>query len=112
MVVIYDGDERSILLRAVWGGRQKNEYWNSFTLAALITGSVSLFLMSYLFLSHPLYRQAALFALTLGFFPLATLLPPGGTVQFCLSLSVEARSFAPGSAGSVSLAVALFSGKS
>jgi hypothetical protein len=82
MVVIYDGDERSILLRAVWGGRQKNEYWNSFTLAALITGSVSLFLMSYLFLSHPLYRQAALFALTLGFFPLATLLPPGVLFNF------------------------------
>lgn len=82
VVVIYDGEKKSILLRAIWGGRQKNEYWNQYTLASLITGSFSLLLIAYIFLRTPILHLPSLFALSLGFFPVAILLPPGVVLYF------------------------------
>ncbi len=81
-VVIYDGPRQTILSRTIGGGRQKNEYWNRFTLAALITGSFSLFVMAFLLLRFPLLRLPAILALTLSMFPVAVLLPPGVALYF------------------------------
>ena len=77
LVVIYDGEQRTILQRAVWSGRQKNEYWNQFTLAALLTGSFLLVLLAYLFLRVRGGGLPPLAALSLAAFPIAALLPPG-----------------------------------
>lgn len=82
IVVIYDGDRESILLRAIWGGRQKNEYWNQFTLSSLIVGSISLLLIAYVFLRYPTLRLTALTTLTLAFFPIVALLPPGVALNY------------------------------
>ena len=40
LAVIYDGSQESLLNRAIWCGRQKNEYWNQFTLISLITANI------------------------------------------------------------------------
>ena len=48
LVVCYDGERESILKRAIWGGRKKNEYWNPFTLPSLLTGFLCLALLAYL----------------------------------------------------------------
>jgi hypothetical protein len=82
VVVIYDGDRQSILLRSIWGGRQKNEYWNRYTLPALIAGSIALLLTSYIMLGTPYLRFPSLVALCLSVFPIAALLPPGVLFYF------------------------------
>ncbi len=82
LVVIFDGARETILRRAVRSGRQRNEYWNQFTLVSLITGSFSLSLLTYLFLANPVTRIPALIALSLSVAPLAVLLPPGAVFLY------------------------------
>jgi hypothetical protein len=77
LVVLYDGQRNTIVQRAVWGGRQKNEYWNQFTLASLLTGAFCMVLLAYIFLRSTPASLPVLFALTLAFFPISGLLPPG-----------------------------------
>jgi hypothetical protein len=77
LVVFYDGDPRSLLRRAIWCGRQRNEYWNSYTALSLVTGLLALFMLGYLFLQSPGLRLPALLAFTLSTTPVAALLPPG-----------------------------------
>jgi hypothetical protein len=77
LVVIFDGGKETILRRAIRSGRQRNEYWNQYTLISLITGSFALLLLTYVFLGNPATRLPALISLTLSVSPLAVLLPPG-----------------------------------
>jgi hypothetical protein len=77
LVVLYDGERNTIVQRAVWGGRQRNEYWNQFTLASLLTGAFCMVLLAYIFLRSMPSSLPALFGLTLAFFPISGLLPPG-----------------------------------
>ncbi len=82
LAVIYDGSQESLLNRAIWCGRQKNEYWNQFTLISLITGSVALLFLAYLLFGNPQMRLAGLVSLTLSSAPLSVLLPPGAVFLF------------------------------
>jgi hypothetical protein len=82
LAVIYEGDKRGIMRRAIWGGRQHFEYWNQFTIPSLITGSFSLIVLTYLMLRDPDLRGMALFALTLSLSPITPFLPPGFPLSF------------------------------
>jgi hypothetical protein len=85
LVVFYDGEPRSILARAIWGGRQRNEYWNQFTLASLLTGFFCLALLAYVALRTPqtvLPGIPGLVALSLALAPVAPFLPPGVALYF------------------------------
>ena len=77
LVVLYDGRRDTIVQRAVWGGRQKNEYWNQFTVASLLTGSFCMVFLAYIFLRSTPPGLPTLFALSLAPFPISGLLPPG-----------------------------------
>lgn len=77
LVVLYDGPQSTILQRAIWAGRQKNEYWNQFTLASLLTGSFCMLLLAYIMLRSIPSGLPPLAALSLAFFPISGLLPPG-----------------------------------
>jgi len=77
LVVLYDGEQRTIVQRAIWGGRQRNEYWNQFTLVSLLTGSFCMLLLAYIFMRSTPSGLPPLFALSLAFFPISGLLPPG-----------------------------------
>jgi hypothetical protein len=77
LVVLYDGEQRTIVQRAIWGGRQRNEYWNQFTLVSLLTGSFCMLLLAYIFMRSTPSGLPPLFALSLAFFPILGLLPPG-----------------------------------
>jgi hypothetical protein len=68
--------------RAVWGGRQRNEYWNQFTLASLLTGAFCMVLLAYIFLRSTPSSLPAIFALTLAFFPISGVLPPGFVLYY------------------------------
>ena len=82
LVVLYDGERNTIVQRAVWGGRQRNEYWNQFTLASLLTGAFCMVLLAYIFLRSTPSSLSAIFALTLAFFPISGLLPPGFVLYY------------------------------
>ena len=77
LVLIYDGEPETILRRAIWSGRQRNEYWNRVTPLSLTLASFSLFILAYLYLRTPAFLPFAHIALTVSLLPLAPLLPPG-----------------------------------
>lgn len=77
LVLIYDGDPRTILRRSIWSGRQRNEYWNQLTPVSLTLASFGLFILTYIYLRSPGFLFHAHIALTMSLAPLAPLLPPG-----------------------------------
>ncbi len=77
LVVFYEGDARTLLERAVWCGRQRNEYWNHLTRISLLTGFFALFVIGSLLLREPQLRSAAMLAYALGATPVTMFLPPG-----------------------------------
>lgn len=77
LVILYDGQERSLLMRAVRAGRQKNEYWNSITPYSLALGIFSELLMALSYANRPAFSAAFSAALTAAFGPLIPFLPPG-----------------------------------
>ncbi len=77
LVLIYDGDSATVLERALWYGRQQNEYWNPVTPPALVAGAVLLAWFAYQFLAVPPQRIQALLAVVLASVPILPLLPPG-----------------------------------
>ena len=77
LVVCYDGERESILKRAIWGGRKKNEYWNPYTLPSLLTGFLCLALLAYLTLRSSPAGLPGLAVLSLAAAPVALFLPPG-----------------------------------
>lgn len=87
LAILHEGQD--IVPRAVWSGRQKNEYWNAVTPWALLAGSLALFsIATAAFSSHQASPTARL-ALTGALFPLLPLLPPG--VVFYLVYSANWR---------------------
>lgn len=76
-VVIYDGPEETILSRSIWSGRQKNEYWNSFTPMSVTAGSFGLFIHAYTMFRDPMLRFPAIVTLTVSLLPVILFIPPG-----------------------------------
>ena len=81
-VVIFDGDEETMLRRSIWGGRQRNEYWNQFTPVSLIAGSLGLLFLAYNFYRYSDSLVPALLSLTISMSPIIPLLPPGLVLFF------------------------------
>ncbi len=81
LVVIHDCPRESLVLRAISGGRQRNEYINAFTLPSVAIGSLSLILIAFTLLALP-DRVVSLLAMTAGLAPLSPFLPPGFPLYF------------------------------
>lgn len=77
LVIIYDGDDRSLLRRSIQYGRQMNEYWNQFTPAALGVGFLSLIILASVLMKSSFYRLGSLLSLTFGLVPFLPFIPPG-----------------------------------
>ena len=77
LVVFYEGEEESILRRAIWNGRHRNEYWNPFTPASLAGGVLSALILAYISLKNPFTRIEAILSVGAAVVPLVPLLPPG-----------------------------------
>jgi hypothetical protein len=82
LVVCYDGERESILKRAIWGGRKRNEYWNPFTLPSLLTGFLCLALLAYLSLRSSQAGLPGFAVLSLAAAPVAPFLPPGVALYY------------------------------
>ena len=76
-ILLYEGAEKTILRRTIWGGRHKNEYWNNFTPGSIIAGIIALLTLGYtLYQNHSLFFPSV-FAFAAALLPLAPFLPPG-----------------------------------
>ncbi|TFG65342.1 MAG: hypothetical protein E4H36_00270 [Spirochaetales bacterium] len=76
-VILYDGEEESLLARAIRSGRQKNEYWNQFTPVSLSIGAFALFILAYSYLRNPFLHFYSIFSICLSLVPAIVLFPPG-----------------------------------
>jgi hypothetical protein len=94
LVLLYDGDSRTILSRAISHARHRNEFWNQLTPFSLGVGFVLLLLLSYFFLSLEGESFLAAFSMSMALWPLSFFLPPGvGLLYFFRRLWNESRSY-------------------
>ena len=76
-VILYDGSSETLLKRAVWSGRHRNEFWNYLTPISVITGAFALFITTYT-ISAGIYSEIfRVFSLSLSLLPVVPLFPPG-----------------------------------
>lgn len=76
-VIIHDGDDNSVVRRAIWSGRHLNEYWNQLTQISIIIGVAATSTITMLSLGP--WTPALLLSLMLAIIlsPILPLLPPG-----------------------------------
>lgn len=74
LVLLFDGPEEHVLERAVWTGRQRNEYWSLVTPVALLSGMFALSILSMQVMA--VSYVDALLTLGLAGIPVLPLLPP------------------------------------
>ena len=77
LLIIHDGSDEDVELRAIWSGRQKNEYWNPLTQVSLVAGLLAMSLIVSRVLSARTLPTIAAIMVAAGFSPLLPLLPPG-----------------------------------
>ncbi|MDR3303501.1 MAG: hypothetical protein LBS86_03730, partial [Treponema sp.] len=77
ILIFYDGDDRSLTIRAIRAGRHKNEYWNRVTPYAFILGVFTQLIIALSFLARPAFRFTAVAACIALFIPLFPVVPPG-----------------------------------
>ena len=76
-VILFDGSRETLLKRAVWAGRHRNEFWNYFTPVSILTGSFTLFIAAYTVASGISSNFFRIFSLSLSLLPVVPLFPPG-----------------------------------
>lgn len=77
LCVIYDGDDRSLLRRGIWNGRQHNEYWNGLTPGSLGVGAALLLVLVLTGATRSTDPVPTLVTVALALGPVLPLLPPG-----------------------------------
>jgi hypothetical protein len=77
LIIFYDGERRNLSMRIIRAGRQKNEYWNSFTPYALAFGAFLELLYAFNFMARPAFQLTLITAIIAMFGPLFPLVPPG-----------------------------------
>ncbi len=75
IVVVYDCPSEELYPRAIWTGRQRNEYWNPITAPSLGAGFLAELTLA--LLSASSMPETALLGLVLSLVPLLPFLPPG-----------------------------------
>ncbi|MFW5694156.1 MAG: hypothetical protein ACOCYB_03235 [Alkalispirochaeta sp.] len=75
LVMIFDGPAEALFSRAMWAGRQRNEYWNHLTPISLIGGFVAELLWAVNLSGQS--RLHTVVALVMALTPLLPLFPPG-----------------------------------
>lgn len=75
LVLIFDGPQEALFSRAMWAGRQRNEYWNHLTPVSLIAGFMAE--LSWAVNLSGQSRLQTVIALVMALIPLLPLFPPG-----------------------------------
>ena len=77
VVLLYDGNDHTLVDRVLASARQPNEYWNGITPYSIVLGVVSQLIIAASYVGRPAFRPTVLTALVAIFIPLMPLLPPG-----------------------------------
>jgi hypothetical protein len=77
MVIFHDCPDKSLTTTIIRSGRNKNEYWNSFTPVSILIGAISQIYIAVIFLDRPAFRLTVIWALIALFIPALPWLPPG-----------------------------------
>ncbi len=82
LVLMYDGPDDTVVRRAIWCGRQRNEYWNQLTPLSLAGGILTLTVLAYLAIRPPFDSLSAVLASVGALLPMLPLAPPGVALFF------------------------------
>ncbi|MCX7025158.1 MAG: hypothetical protein NT080_11150 [Spirochaetes bacterium] len=77
IVVFYDGEDADLLLRAIWAGRHRNEYWNPATFTSLAVGISATVVALSSVLLRPSFSFTIILTTCLALLPIMPLIPPG-----------------------------------
>ncbi|OQY32185.1 MAG: hypothetical protein B6241_12175 [Spirochaetaceae bacterium 4572_59] len=77
MVLIYNGDPLHLVSRAVWCGRQNNEFWNFLTPWSFLSGILLLLILSVYLLQNSANYLLQFLSISMALLPLMLFLPPG-----------------------------------
>jgi len=77
LVILHSGDDGDVVVRAIRGGRHRNEYWNQLTQVSLAMGVLSMSGIVSLALAGGSIPLVTALVLAAAFSPLLPLLPPG-----------------------------------
>jgi len=77
LVILHDGDDDSVIRRAIWAGRHENEYWNPVSQVSMALGVVIMSGIVPMALRGRMPSLIGALTLTLAFAPALMLLPPG-----------------------------------
>jgi hypothetical protein len=77
VVIFYEGPDRSLTLRTIRAGRNRNEFFNFLTPYSFILGAFSQIIIALSFYSRPAFRFTVISALIALFTPFFPWLPPG-----------------------------------
>jgi hypothetical protein len=77
LLIFYDGPDRTLTLRTIRAGRNRNEYWNPLTPYAFVLGAFCELLLAAFFLPRPVFHLTGITAFIFLFTPLFPLIPPG-----------------------------------
>jgi hypothetical protein len=90
LLIIHDGQDEDVEARAIYSGRQKNEYWNPLTQVSLVAGLLAMSVIISRVLSARTLPSIMAITVAAGFSPLLPLLPPG-VIGFILYRSAWRR---------------------
>ena len=76
-VILFDGSRETLLKRAVWAGRHRNEFWNYLTPVSILIGSFTIFIAAYTVASGISSNFFRIFSISLSLIPVVPLFPPG-----------------------------------
>lgn len=76
-VIIYDGEQRSLLERSISCGRQKNEYWNFMTPWSIAVGGILSLILLDMMIKASVSSTILLLGIIVSSLPLIPFLPPG-----------------------------------
>jgi hypothetical protein len=77
LVIFFDGDAGTAVTRAIWFGRQRNEYWNDASPISFLTGFVALLSLAFVGFRDPSNQFMAVISAGLALLPFLPLMPPG-----------------------------------
>jgi hypothetical protein len=77
LVIFFDGDPTTATARAIWFGRQRNEYWNDVSPISFLTGFVALLALAFFGFRSVEIQFMAVISAGLSLLPFLPLMPPG-----------------------------------
>jgi len=77
LLLLYEAAETQITSKALWFGRIKNEFWNSFTPLSLVAGTGLLLALALIAFIRQGNLSEGLWAMTFALIPYLALMPPG-----------------------------------